>query len=122
MISLEQYSRNELKKLAADKGLANYHNLSRADLIKQLNEIMNATEAAFIEGIAAAKEIETVEAPIEEEVKKVKKKVAKEVKPAQLSMKALQWKNYLQRVNITPEVFLKRFPDHIEKNYIEELI
>lgn len=100
MIKLEEYSRNELKKMAADKGVVDYHNLNKAALIKILNGMMAKREV--VAGSQGAKDI--VQRGIN------------------LSHKAMQWKEYLNRVNISAEAFLHRFPEHAERQYIEELI
>lgn len=101
MTKLEDYSRNELKKLAAKYGATEYHNLSKAALIKLINGYVAKQEGKLATSLEAKDAIQ----------------VGKN-----LSTKALQWKTYLERVHITPEVFLQRFPEHNERQYIEELV
>ena len=48
--------------------------------------------------------------------------VKKKVKKVELSFQAKKWKNYFIKTAITPEAFLERYPDHINKDIIEELI
>lgn len=100
MIKLEEYSRNELKKMAAARGAVDYHNLNKAALIKLIN------------GLAFKQENKEV-------IKEVKQTLQR---GTNLTHKALQWQTYLKRVNISPEAFLYRFPEHAEKQYIEELL
>lgn len=101
MTKLEDYSRNELKKLAAKYGATEYHNLSKAALIKLINGYVAKQEGKLATSLEAKDAIQ----------------VGKN-----LSTKALQWKTYLERVHITAEVFLQRFPEHNERQYIEELV
>lgn len=101
MTKLEDYSRNELKKLAAKYGATEYHNLSKAALIKLINGYTTKQENNIAKSLDAKDTIQ----------------VGKN-----LSTKALQWQTYLTRVNITPEAFIYRFPEHVERKYVEELI
>lgn len=101
MTKLEDYSRNELKKLAAKYGATDYHNLSKAALIKLINGYVAKQEGKLATSLEAKDAIQ----------------VGKN-----LSTKALQWQTYLERVHISAEVFLQRFPEHNERQYIEELV
>jgi hypothetical protein len=39
-----------------------------------------------------------------------------------MSEQALKWEKYIAMYNFTPETFLERYPNHVNKRFIEEII
>ena len=91
-INLESYTRDELKEMAKENGFSNYHNWSKSKLIK---EIYFATQGG-------EKELD--------EIVKI------------LSSQANKWKEYLKKIGVSAEDYLKIHPNHKFKVFIEELI
>ena len=104
--------------MAKNKGLTDYSNLSKSKLIRLLNPLEAPTEEALEEKVT---EILEEPEPIKvEKVEKPKKEKIKEIKP--LSAQAKKWAIHLKQLNISPKDFLVRYPEHIYKAFIEELI
>lgn len=99
---LENLSRNELKELAKEKGLVDYANLNRAQLVRLLNPLDE------IEGERSKEKVTKILREIEV------------IKP--LSSQAKKWQLRLKQINISPVDFLVRYPDHVNKKHIQELI
>lgn len=118
---LENLSKEELKELCKQKGLSDYANLSKPRLIRILNSLENPEEEEKLVEIVAEAIAEVKEEPKPiVKTPKVIKEVIKEIKV--LSPQAARWKTHLKQLNITPKDYLTRFPDHMYKRYIEELI
>ena len=55
--------------------------------------------------------------PIKEELVEVN-----QIKKQELSKNALGWKLYFERQKLDPEVFIKKYPTHKMKHYIDEVV
>jgi hypothetical protein len=111
-MNLESLSLKELKQKAADNGVLNYHNMSKPKLIKTLNVLLPEEE---VKTIISASVVPAVEVPIVEEVQESSQNV-------KLSVQALRWQDYLKNIGSTAEVFLRRYPNHKYKIFIEEIL
>lgn len=118
-MQLENLSIKELKSLCKSKGMQStqYAYATRPDLIRLLNSLDNPREQEesikmVAKIVKKTKVKEIIEEP-SEEIEEVSKS---------LSPQALKWKKYLKGLKITPEEYLLRFPDHVYKKFIEELI
>ena len=127
----ENLSREELKDICAQRGVKEYHNLSKSKLIKLLNSLGESESDLEIqqkvEDLAKELEEEETVAPepvVEKEKQPKKEKPVKEVKKKiiQLSSQAQHWKNYLAKINISPAMFITKYPNHRYKSFIEEII
>jgi hypothetical protein len=131
MVILEDLSRDELKKICLERGVKNYHNLSKPKLIKLLNSLGESESEQQIEekikaleseeeNIIQEKDLAKEEGVVKEEdiIKEEKKKK----KHIQLSIQAQNWRDYLAKINVKPSMFLHRYPNHRYRVFIEELI
>ena len=99
---LENLSRNELKEMAKEKGLTDYANLNRAQLIRLLNPLDEIEEQQSKEKVIEILEKINITKP--------------------LSSQAKKWQIRLKQINISPVDFLVRYPDHVNKKHIQELV
>lgn len=122
-MQLENLSIKELKSLCKSKGMPStqYAYATRPDLIRLLNSLENPKEQEELVKMVAKivkktkpKDISSTE--ISEEIEEIEE----DSKP--LSAQGLKWKKYLKSIKTTPQEYLLRFPDHVYKRFIEELI
>lgn len=118
----ENLSREELRDVAKKRGISNASTLSRPKLVQALNALDVKNPVPTIEK-------ETVKELVEEINKETTKEKSKETPVVQaqltskkLSPQAINWKQYLDKLGISPKDYLIRYPDHINKRFIEELL
>ncbi len=116
-MQLENYTKEELKEMAKNKGVLDYANLNKPKLIRALNLLDKPEEQALVKKVADAVEI------TEEEIKKIEAELVALVEPKKpLSSQALGWRDHLRQLNISPKDYLERYPDHKYAAFIKELI
>lgn len=118
-MEFENLSREELRNLCKEKGVVDYMTLSKAKLIRILISLENPEEVKALEKV-----VDEVVSESEIEPEPIKKVKEEKIKPTliPLSAQALKWKSYLKQLGVTPKDYLNRFPDHLYRRYIEELI
>lgn len=109
MEQLEELSNKQLKQKAKDLNLEGYENLPKKELIVLLQPYFKVEEPKKDCGCDDPKPI------VLPKITPIKPKGA-------LSSKAGQWKVYLSQKNLTAQEFLKLYPTHKDRVYIEELI
>lgn len=117
-MEFENLSREELKELCQQKGFVDYNTLSKSKLIRLL---INAEPSKSDEKLQETVGEVISNTPVEKtKTKEIKSRKGKEQK--NLSPQALKWKSYLGQLKVTPKDYLVRFPDHMYRRFIEELI
>ena len=127
MAKLEDYSRHELKEMAKEKGLTDFHNLSKANLIKALLKADEKQEEAVEKLVEKISTDLTVPLDSKGGFSEPSISIAEDLKkansiPTRLSIQAEGWQKQIAKTGLTPEEYLKKYPDHRDKKYIEELI
>ena len=118
-MTYENSSREELRIIAKERGVVDFATASKTKLIRILNSLDE-----LIPSHPATKEIikEIVE---EVEKKEIKQKSIPNVESKSttvLSAQAKNWRAYLEKLKISPEDYLIRYPNHVNKRFIEELL
>jgi hypothetical protein len=113
----ENLSRDELREIAKKRGVSDFATFSKSKLVRILNSL---DETSPVIGILPEEVIREVVKENKEQSKENKQVISTSTKL--LSSQAKNWKIYLEKLGISPKEYLIRYPDHVNKRFIEELL
>ena len=115
----ENLSRDELRKIAKGRGIPDFAIASKPKLVRMLNTLDETTPSQPIEKDIVKKIIKGAEKQTKEKVKEDSPDTAKIISS---SAQVKNWKAYLTKLGISAEDYLTRYPNHISKRFIQELL
>lgn len=95
-------------------------------LIEAREKVIEETSIKIIdeEKQKLIEEILTINSPKEEVMAEVKNEMPEvlQLKNSEMSEQAMKWEKYIAMYKMTPEGFIEKYPYHIHRKFIEEII
>lgn len=105
------------KKKEATEEILIAEPISQKEYVAEIDDnfLVSDTKPILIE---TPVEIEKISEPIID----VQPKVMEEVIMVPLSEQAMKWEKYISMYRMSPQIFLEKYPNHMHKKFIEEII